>query len=155
MVRAALIAALLLTPGAAFAQQTVQRQTAAQDQQAPDQQAQSGQPPKRVRNVTLTGDQKCPESTAEEVVVCGRLDEPYRIPKALRDNRPIPAQNQSWVNRAATMDQVGRVAGGIPDTCSPVGSGGQSGCSMMWNQQYQAERRARRAEQTPPADNSD
>jgi len=140
MVRAALIAALLLTPGAAFAQQATQ-----------DQQAATGQPPKRVRQVTLTGDQKCPESTAEEVVVCGRDDEPYRIPKGLRDNKPIPAQNQSWVNRAATMDQVGRVAGGIPDTCSPVGTGGQSGCSMTWNRQFADERRARRAEQTPPA----
>ncbi|MDY0958654.1 hypothetical protein SOM26_08145 [Sphingomonas sp. CFBP8993] len=139
MVRVALIAALLLTPGAALAQQASQ-----------DQQASTGQPPKRVRQVTLTGDQKCPASTAEEVVVCGRDDEPYRIPKALRNDNPIPAQNQSWVNRAATMDQVGRVAGGIPDTCSPVGTGGQSGCSMMWNQQYQAERRARRAEATPP-----
>ncbi|KTW02665.1 hypothetical protein [Sphingomonas sanguinis] len=140
MVRAALIAALLLTPGAALGQQSPNNP-----------QAESGQPPKRVRQVTLTGDQKCPESTAEEVVVCGRDDEPYRIPKALRNDKPIPAQNQSWVNRAATMDQVGRVAGGIPDTCSPVGTGGQSGCSMMWNQQYQAERRARRAEATPPA----
>ncbi len=140
MVRAALIAALLLTPGAALAQQSPNNP-----------QAESGQPPKRVRQVTLTGDQKCPESTAEEVVVCGRDDEPYRSPKALRNDKPIPAQNQSWVNRAATMDQVGRVAGGIPDTCSPVGTGGQSGCSMMWNQQYQAERRARRAEATPPA----
>ena len=140
MVRAALIAALLLTPGAALAQQSPNNP-----------QAESGQPPKRVRQVTLTGDQKCPESTAEEVVVCGRDDEPYSIPQAPRNDKPIPAQNQSWVNRAATMDQVGRVAGGIPDTCSPVGTGGQSGCSMMWNQQYQAERRARRAEATPPA----
>lgn len=139
MVRAALIAALLLSPGAALAQQSAQ-----------DQQASSGQPPKRVRNVTLTGDQKCPESTAEEVVVCGREDEPYRIPKALRNDKPIPAQNQSWVNRAATIDQVGRVAGGIPDTCSPVGTGGQSGCSLTWNRQYAEERRARRAAETPP-----
>lgn len=147
MVRAAVIAALLLTPATAFAQQATQQSaTSAQEEQAS-----TGQPPKRVRNVTLTGDQKCPPSTADEVVVCGRDDEPYRIPKALRDDKPIPAQNQSWVNRAATMDQVGRVAGGIPDTCSPVGTGGQSGCSIMWNQQYQADRRARRAEATPPA----
>ena len=83
MVRAALIAALLLSSGSALAQAAPQ-----------DQQAATGQPPKRVRNVTLTGDQKCPESTAEEVVVCGRDDEPYRIPKALRDDRPIPAPQQ-------------------------------------------------------------
>ena len=83
MVRAALIAALLLTPGAAFAQQATQ-----------DQQAATGQPPKRVRQVTLTGDQKCPESTAEEVVGCGRDDEAYRSPKCPRGGQPNPALNQ-------------------------------------------------------------
>jgi hypothetical protein len=109
---------------------------------AQSQQAETGQPPQRIRNVTVTGQQTCPQSTSDEVVVCSRLDEPYRIPKGLRDDRPIAAQNQSWVNRTATMDQTGRVAGGLPDTCSPVGTGGQSGCALQRNQAFAAERRA-------------
>lgn len=133
MFRPLLIAALIASPLPAFAQ----TQAAAADQQA-----ETGQPPKRVRSVTLTGDQKCPQSTADEVVVCGRDDEPFRIPKGLRDDQPIAAQNQSWVNRAAVADRVGRTAAGLPDTCSPVGSGGQTGCALTWNRDFAAQRRA-------------
>jgi hypothetical protein len=74
-----------------------------------------------------------PEMSAQHVRRGGGLRSRRRaLPhsQALRDDSRSPAQNQSWVNRAATIDQVGRVAGGIPDTCSPVGTGGQSGCSM-------------------------
>lgn len=109
------------------------------------QQAETGKPPQRIRDVTLAPGQACPPETANEVVVCHRLDNPYRIPKALRDEGPIPAANQSWVARTQTVDQVGRVAGGLPDTCSPVGTGGQSGCAMLTNQQWAADQRARRA----------
>ena len=109
------------------------------------QQAESGKPPERIRDITLQRGQRCPPQTTNEVVVCHTLDEPYRIPKALRDDGPIPAASQSWVNRAATVDQVGRVAGGLPDTCSAVGTGGQSGCALQQNQQWVAEQRARRS----------
>ena len=76
MVRVAVIAALLLTPS--WPRCGVRPAGVQVDQEA---QATTGQPPKRVRNVTLTGDQKCPPSTADEIVVCGRDDEPYRIPR--------------------------------------------------------------------------
>ena len=112
---------------------------------APAQQAETGRPPQRIRDVTLTPGQRCPKETADEVVVCHTLDNPYRIPKALRDDGPVPAANQSWAARTQTVDQVGRVAGGLPDTCSAVGTGGQSGCAMLTNQQWAAEQRARRA----------
>ncbi|WP_242146644.1 MULTISPECIES: hypothetical protein [unclassified Sphingomonas] len=108
-------------------------------------QAETGQPVKRIRNIALTGTTPCPKaSTPDEVVVCSRVDEPFRIPKPLRDKKPIPAQNQSWVNRTAMMDQVGREAGGLPDTCSPVGTGGQTGCTTQMLQNWTAERVAKR-----------
>ncbi|MCK8455678.1 hypothetical protein [Sphingomonas faeni] len=131
MLRTVVLAALIALPGMAYAQD-----------------AQVDTPPQRIRSVTLTGDQKCPKSSAGEVVVCSTLDQPYRIPKSLREDKPIAAQNQSWVNRAATMDQIGRVAGGLPDTCSAVGTGGQSGCFMQRNQAFAAERRAPASETT-------
>ena len=131
MFRTAVLAALIAFPATAFAQE-----------------AQVGTPPQRIRSVTLTGDQACPKSTAGEVVVCSTLDQPYRIPKQLRDDKPIAAQNQSWVNRAASMDQLGRVAGGLPDTCSAVGTGGQSGCFLARNNAYAQERRAPASETT-------
>jgi hypothetical protein len=45
------------------------------------------------------------------------------------------------------VDQVGRVAGGLPDTCSPVGTGGQSGCALSANRAYAADKRARKADE--------
>lgn len=131
MIRSFALAALILAAAPAAAQQG-------------DAQAETGRPPERVRSVTLAGDQACPKSTAEEVVVCTRInpDEQYRIPKAMRDTAEVPANRASWVNRTATMDQVGRVAGGLPDTCSPVGTGGQTGCALAINRAYAAEKRA-------------
>jgi hypothetical protein len=131
MFRTVVLAALIALPAMASAQD-----------------AQVASPPQRIRSVTLTGDEKCPASTNGEVVVCSTLDQPYRIPKALREDKPIAAQNQSWVNRAASMDQIGRVAGGLPDTCSAVGTGGQSGCFLARNNAYAAERRAPSSETT-------
>ena len=135
MFRPLIIAALLVAPATgAFAQ------------------AEGGQKPQRVRSVTLAKGQKCPPATSpNEVVVCQTMEEPYRIPKSLRNDGPIPAAGQSWANRTATMDQTSRVAGGLPDTCSPVGTGGQSGCAMQQNQQWAAERRAQaRANESIP-----
>ncbi len=140
MFRLTLIAALLATPALASAQ-TAPAAPVAQEQ-GQEQGSETGQPPQRIRSVTLGAGQKCPASSTGEIVVCSTLDQPYRIPKELRDDGPIAAQNQSWVNRAATADEVGRVAGGLPDTCSPVGTGGQSGCSQMRARAFAAERRA-------------
>lgn len=130
MLRFIAIAALLSLPAAAIAQ----------EKSAPDKQAETGRPPQRVRSVTLTGNQTCPKpSSDDEIVVCSKIAEPYRIPKELRESKP-DAANQSWVNRTATLDEIGRVAGGLPDTCSPVGSGGQTGCTAQMLRQWTAEK---------------
>lgn len=125
MIRFAIAAALIASPAAAFAQN-----------------AEGGTTPQRIRSVTIAQGQACPKSTAEEVVVCRTQDEPYRIPPALRDSGPIAAQNQSWVNRAAQIDQVSRTAAGLPDTCSAIGTGGATGCSLAAQQAYARDRRA-------------
>ncbi|MDX5985431.1 hypothetical protein [Sphingomonas echinoides] len=148
MLRPFAVALLLATvPTATVAQSAPQASTTEAKQ------AESGKPPLRIRSVTLTGNETCPQASNpdQEIVVCARVGEPYRIPKALRDQKPIPAQNQSWVNRTAVMDEVGRRAGGLPDTCSPTGSGGQTGCAQMRAQQYAAEKAEakRQASQVP------
>ncbi len=130
MLRIIAVAALLSLPAVASAQTAP----------AADKQAESGKPPARIRNVTINPNETCPASTSDEIVVCSTLVEPYRIPKALRNPPKTDAASQSWVNRAATMDEVGRRAGGLPDTCSPVGSGGQTGCTAQMLQQYAAEK---------------
>lgn len=115
---------------------------------AQDTQAETGQPPQRIRQINLTGNEQCPKAAADEIVVCNRIDpnEQYRVPKALRDPPEVPAQNQSWVNRAATVDQVGRVAGGLPNTCSPVGTGGQTGCAIGAARVWAADKRQQQRE---------
>ena len=142
MIRPILAAAILLAlPAEAFAQ---------------DKQAESGQPPKRIRSVTLTApDQKCPPSTNDEVVVCVTLDQPYRIPKELRDAGVIPNNRQAWTNRVADDEQTSREAAGLPDTCSPVGSGGQTGCSRALARQFKATKRAKANGQDPDAPNGE
>ncbi|WP_174280207.1 hypothetical protein [Sphingomonas bacterium] len=125
MLRVAIATALILMPGLAAAQ--------------------TGSTPKRYRSVELRQGERCPVATsADEVVVCRTLDEPYRIPSGLRDEGAAQAApNQSWVNRTAVADQAGRVAAGLPDTCSAVGTGGQSGCALATARAFSADKRAR------------
>lgn len=103
----------------------------------------SGNTPQRIRSVTLTGNQKCPESTEEEVVVCARIapGEQYRIPKELRNEGPVAVKNQSWAAKTDRIDDISREAGGLPNTCSPVGSGGATGCTQQMIERWAADQR--------------
>ena len=73
---------MIRTAFAALALLTVPVGAMAQDKT--DKQADAGQPVKRIRSVIVEPDQKCPPSTGDEIVVCTTVDDPYRIPKALR-----------------------------------------------------------------------
>ena len=130
MLRIAMIAALMV-PAGALAQGGAQEGANG-----------GGNPPQRIRSVTLQRGERCPASTKDEVVVCSTVGEPYRIPAPLRNTGAIPAANQSWANRASTAAEVSRVAGGLPDSCSPIGNGGQTGCALARNQEWAAQRRA-------------
>jgi hypothetical protein len=96
----------------------------------------------RVNQLIVYGDDSCPPSTAEEIIVCARLpeDERYRIPRALRDNPNDPA-SRSWRDRAIELSTVGRSGIG---SCSPVGAGGFIGCHNQLVEQARAERRGGR-----------
>ncbi|HEX8300214.1 hypothetical protein [Sphingomonas sp.] len=102
-------------------------------------------PPKRVRSILLYGQEECPKpASEEEIVVCANAGEsPYRIPKALRDQPNEGAAAQAWTNRVETVEEVNRV--GLPNSCSPVGMGGQTGCTRQLLQQWAQDRVNRRA----------
>lgn len=106
-------------------------------------QADGGQP-QRVRSVLLYGDDKCPKpESADEIVVCANAgDSPFRIPKNLRERTPGP-EGTSWVRRAELVDDVNRVT--LPGSCSPIGSFGQSGCTLQSIQRWAAEKKERKA----------
>ena len=69
-----------------------------------------------LKQVIVYGDDPCPQSTGDEIVVCARMpdNERYRIPPELRTDPNSPAV-QSWVNRARTLEYVG-LSG--TDSCS-------------------------------------
>ena len=110
--------------------------------------AQAETPPDRIRSVLLKTGEACPKAVGNEVVVCRTEEDPYRIPKALR-RAEIAVVNQSWVNRAAVIDDVSRTAAGLPNTCSPIGTGGQTGCTTHMLRNWGAERREQRRGTAP------
>jgi hypothetical protein len=99
-------------------------------------------PPRHQSEIIVFGGDACPPSTDEEVVVCHRRpeEERYRIPAPLRHSRQ-PTQ-QSWTSRVETLDEVSRDS--RPNSCSVVGSFGQSGCAAAMIRQWYDDRRARR-----------
>ena len=103
-------------------------------------------PPKRIRSVVLYGEETCPKAeTQDEIVVCARAgDSPYRIPEKFREPPPETGPSNSWVRRVETMDEVNRV--GLPGSCSAVGTGGQTGCTMQMLRQWAEEKKAQERE---------
>ncbi|MBB4839291.1 hypothetical protein HNP52_002360 [Sphingomonas kyeonggiensis] len=131
IVRLLAAAALLATP--AIAQDAKQ---SSQDNQGP---------PKRVRSVLLYGQEQCPKPQSEdEIVVCANGGEsPYRIPKEFRNQPKNDAASQAWTNRVEMVEDVNRA--GLPNSCSPVGTGGQTGCTRAAIRQWYQERLEQKA----------
>jgi hypothetical protein len=106
----------------------------------PAQDADQGGPPKRVRSILLYDKEECPKpQSEEEIVVCANAGEsPYRIPKQFRNQPKEDAASQAWTNRVETVEEVNRA--GLPNSCSPVGTGGQTGCTRAFIRQWYQER---------------
>jgi hypothetical protein len=85
-------------------------------------------PEEKINQLIIYGDDKCPESKGDEIVVCARLDEAerYRIPSSLRSGE-ITVSKDSWTNRVKAYEYAG--ASGTM-SCSPVGAGGFTGCGL-------------------------
>jgi hypothetical protein len=91
----------------------------------------------RVNTLIIYGDDQCPVSTGEEITVCARLDEGerYRIPESLRESEN-PA-NESWASRVRSFEAVGDFG---PLSCTPVGAGGELGCTAKMIEAAYAEK---------------
>lgn len=87
-----------------------------------------GMPPTRISTLVVYGNDPCPRSADDEIVVCARQPESerYRIPKKLRAEPYNAARDGSWAGTAKVLEYVNRQ--GIPNSCNPIGSYGQSGC---------------------------
>lgn len=92
-------------------------------------------PTEKINQLIVYGDDPCPASSDGSITVCARKDESerFRIPKPLRDN-PNDSVNQGWTQRVKAYETVGAFG---TNSCSPIGSGGASGCmSQLINNAY-------------------
>lgn len=92
-----------------------------------------------ISEIIVYGSDPCPRSTDDEVVVCARKPESerYRIPEKLRSTGPRQSR-EAWANKAKALETVGATG---PNTCSPVGPGGFTGCLAQVIQQARQERK--------------
>ena len=79
--------------------------------------------------VIVYGNDPCPRSTDDDIVVCSRRpeEERYRIAPNLRPSG-TRQERSSWANRAQDLKDVGATGIG---SCSAVGPGGSSGCLIQ------------------------
>lgn len=100
--------------------------------------AQQG-PEEKYNQVIVYGNDPCPESTGDEIIVCARLDEAerYRIPEILRDSDA--PENVAWTERVRELETVGAFG---TLSCTPTGPGGALGCTQKLIDQAYAEKRA-------------
>ena len=103
-----------------------------------------------IAEIIVYGNDPCPRSTDDEVVVCARRPEAerYRIPEKLREGGSRQART-AWAARARSLEYVG--SRGI-QSCSPVGPGGHTGCLEQLIDSARAERNEAIAGSTPPAE---
>ncbi len=85
-------------------------------------------PDEKINQLIVYGDDVCPESKGDEIVVCARMSEAdrYRIPTSLRSD-PNDLRNQAWGERVMAYEYV--AASGTM-SCSPSGAGGFTGCGL-------------------------
>jgi hypothetical protein len=101
-----------------------------------------------VAEILVYGNDPCPRSTDDQVVVCARRPEAerYRIPPNMRQSG-TPQQMESWAVRSQSLQTVG--ATGI-NSCSPVGPAGYTGCLSRLIKEAQGERKQQADEENPP-----
>ena len=103
-----------------------------------------------IAEIIVYGNDPCPRSTDDQVVVCARKPESerYRIPERLRSTGSRQSR-EAWANRAKSFETVG--ATGI-NSCSPVGPSGFTGCMKQLIDQNKAENKEANDQATAPED---
>ena len=101
-----------------------------------------------VSEIIVYGNDPCPRSTDDQVVVCARRPETerYGLPEEYRASG-TRQQKEAWANRARSLETVGST--GI-NSCSPVGPGGFTGCLTQVIKQARQENRERSQDNAVP-----
>jgi len=102
----------------------------------------------RISEIIVYGNDPCPRSTDDDIVVCARKPESerYRIPERFRTGGPRQTR-VAWANRARALETVG--ATGI-NSCSPVGPAGFTGCLVQVIKQARSESNETATQNTAP-----
>lgn len=102
-------------------------------------------PPQKFSILVTYGDEPCPEAQGDEIVVCANEPESerYRVPKKLREaERDAAIGGRSWATAVEDYDNgPGRVT--RPNSCSPVGSNGFTGCTALMLREWFAGQRSK------------
>ncbi len=106
----------------------------------------------KIAEIIVYGNDPCPRSTDDAIVVCARKPESerYRIPERYRESGPIQTR-QSWAQKARSFEYVGRT--GI-QSCSAVGPGGYTGCLQNMIDRAKSEARGANKQSAPPEENT-
>lgn len=107
---------------------------------AQDMEKVSATPPERISQLTVYGDDPCPRSSGDEIIVCARIPESerYRVPKRFRGKAKTDQPAMAWGARSLDLEYVSRQ--GLPGSCNTGGSNGQTGCFQQFLAQARAER---------------
>ena len=101
-----------------------------------------------IAEIVVYGNDPCPRSTDDQVVVCARRPEAerYRLPPKLRPSG-TRQQTEAWANKAHVLETVGST--GI-NSCSPVGPGWFTGCELQVINEARQQRRQSAEDNKPP-----
>jgi len=101
-----------------------------------------------VAEIIVYGNDPCPRSTDDQVVVCARRPEAerFRIPEKLRPSG-TRQETEAWARKSRVLETVGST--GI-NSCSPVGPGGYTGCLTQVIRQAREQRQQQNEDSTPP-----
>jgi hypothetical protein len=104
----------------------------------------------RINEIIVYGTDPCPRSTDDEVVVCKRVgeEERYRIPERLREGGTLQ-EGTAWAKKVRSIERVGRTG---PQSCSPVGPAGYTGCMEQMIRDAREESDEAVQQQTAPQD---
>jgi hypothetical protein len=82
-----------------------------------------------VITLLVYGEDECPQTNGDDIVVCARRPEAerYRIPPKLRQKADdFSGDRGSWTSHNEALEASTRFT--RPNSCSTVGTGGQTGC---------------------------
>jgi hypothetical protein len=101
-----------------------------------------------INEIIVFGNDPCPRSTDDDIVICARKPESerYRIPERLRSGGPRQTR-EAWANKARQFETVGSTG---TFSCSPVGPGGHTGCLTQIINQARRERGEQTQQGTAP-----